>query len=155
MRRGGSEVDPMKSGILPPLTTRGPITTQSYTHAVPLPHDVQMRAAGKQMVPGLMYPSKGRGEKTIISMLPKKLNPPPLRKEMGQVGWGLHAKMGFSQWRFLYWLFFLLCFERHLCGSLVGLRLLHGLAECLCTGCHFHGRLDVCSSCYPDFGDES
>ncbi|KAJ4316994.1 hypothetical protein N0V84_007589 [Fusarium piperis] len=101
VRRNDSEVDPMKSGL-------PPATAQDYTHAVPLPHDVQMRAARKQMVLGLMYPSKGKGEKTIISMLPKKLNPPPLLKEMGQVGWGLHAKMGFSQWRFLYWLIFCL-----------------------------------------------
>lgn len=90
----------MKTRLLPPATA------QDYTHAAPLPHDVQMRAASKQMVRGLMYPSKGKGETTIISMLPKKLNPPPLLKEMGQVGWGLHAKMGFSQWRFVYWLVF-------------------------------------------------
>ncbi|KAJ4199876.1 hypothetical protein NW767_007856 [Fusarium falciforme] len=44
-------------------------------------------------------------------MLPKKLNPPPLVKEMGQIGWGLHAKMGFSQRRLLYWMVFCLVFN--------------------------------------------
>ncbi|RSM14890.1 hypothetical protein CEP52_001104 [Fusarium oligoseptatum] len=43
VRRDSSEVDPMKTGLLPP------VTAQDYTHAVPLPHDVQMRAARKQM----------------------------------------------------------------------------------------------------------
>ncbi|UPK95247.1 hypothetical protein LCI18_006182 [Fusarium solani-melongenae] len=105
VRRDDSEVDPMKTGLLPLVAAR------DYTHAVPPPHDVQMRAARKQMVLGLMYPSKGKGKKTIISMLPKKLNPPPLLREMGQVGWGLHAKMGFSQWRFPYWLIFCFVFN--------------------------------------------
>lgn len=58
------------------------------------------------MVFGLRDPKKGRGETTIIDMLPKKINPPPLPKRISEPGWGLHAKMGFSQRRFLLWLFF-------------------------------------------------
>ncbi|EEU36747.1 uncharacterized protein NECHADRAFT_86595 [Fusarium vanettenii 77-13-4] len=98
----GSQVDPMKVGLLPPSSA------QDYTHSVPNPHDVHMRAAGKQIVGGLRSPMKGRGDTTITAMLPKKLNPPPFAREMGQVGWGLHVKMSFSAWRFIYWL--ILCF---------------------------------------------
>lgn len=87
---------------LPPASAKG------YRHSVPLPHDIQMRAAGVQMVFGLSDPSKARGEKTIIDMLPKKVNPPPFAKKVKEPGWGLHAKMGFSQRRLLVWLLF--CF---------------------------------------------
>jgi hypothetical protein len=65
-----------------------------------------MRAAGLQMVFGLRDPKKGSRETTIIDMLPKKTNPPPFPRRISEPGWGLHAKMGFSQRRFLAWLLF-------------------------------------------------
>lgn len=98
MRHDDSEVDSLKAGLLPPVSAR------DYTHSVPSPRNIQMRAARKQMVRGLKYPKKERGKTTITSMLPKKQNPPPFARDMGKFGWGLHAKMGFSQWRFLCWL---------------------------------------------------
>ncbi|KAF5699322.1 serine threonine kinase [Fusarium mundagurra] len=91
------QVNPIQKELPPPATP-------FYNHSVPLPHDVHMRAAGLQMVFGLRDPKKGRGETTIVDMLPKKRNPPPLSKTISEPGWGLHAKMGFSQRRFLAWL---------------------------------------------------
>ncbi|KAF5692856.1 serine threonine kinase [Fusarium denticulatum] len=93
------QVNPIQKELPPPAT---PL----YNHSVPLPHDFHMRAAGLQMVFGLRDPKKGRGETTIIDMLPKKRNPPPFSKRISEPGWGLHAKMGFSQRRFLAWLAF-------------------------------------------------
>ncbi|KAF5651367.1 serine threonine kinase [Fusarium tjaetaba] len=92
------QVNPIQKELPPPATP-------FYNHSVPLPHDFHMRAAGLQMVFGLRDPRKGRGETTIISMLPNKRNPPPFSKRISEPGWGLHAKMGFSQRRFLAWLF--------------------------------------------------
>ncbi|KAF5968001.1 serine/threonine protein kinase [Fusarium bulbicola] len=91
------QVNPIQRELPPPATP-------FYNHSVPLPHDFHMRAAGLQMVFGLRDPRKGRGETTIIDMLPKKRNPPPFSKRISEPGWGLHAKMGFSQRRFLAWL---------------------------------------------------
>ncbi|KAF5539216.1 serine threonine kinase [Fusarium napiforme] len=93
------QVNPIQKELPPP-------TTPFYNHSVPLPHDFHMRAAGLQIVFGLRDPKKGRGETTIIDMLPKKRNPPPFSKRISEPGWGLHAKMGFSQRRFLAWLLF-------------------------------------------------
>ncbi|KAG4277154.1 serine/threonine protein kinase [Fusarium proliferatum] len=93
------QVNPIQKELPPP-------TTPFYNHSVPLPHDFHMRAAGLQMVFGLRDPKKGRGETTIVDMLPKKRNPPPFSKRISEPGWGLHAKMGFSQRRFLAWLVF-------------------------------------------------
>ncbi|KAF5548340.1 serine threonine kinase [Fusarium phyllophilum] len=93
------QVNPIQKELPPPATP-------FYNHSVPLPHDFHMRAAGLQMVFGLRDPKKGRGETTIIDMLPKKRNPPPFSKRISEPGWGLHAKMGFSQRRFLAWLCF-------------------------------------------------
>ncbi|KAF5599972.1 serine threonine kinase [Fusarium pseudoanthophilum] len=93
------QVNPIQKELPPPATP-------FYDHSVPLPHDFHMRAAGLQIVFGLRDPTKGRGETTIISMLPKKRNPPPFSKRISEPGWGLHAKMGFSQRRFLAWLLF-------------------------------------------------
>lgn len=93
------QVNPIQKELPPPATP-------FYNHSVPLPHDFHMRAAELQMVFGLRDPKKGRGETTIIDMLPKKTNPPPFSKKMSEPGWGLHAKMGFSQRRFLAWLIF-------------------------------------------------
>ncbi|KAF5644454.1 serine threonine kinase [Fusarium sp. NRRL 52700] len=93
------QVNPIQKELPPPATP-------FYNHSVPLPHDFHMRAAGLQMVFGLRDPKKGRGEKSIIYMLPKKKNPPPFSKRISEPGWGLHAKMGFSQRRFLAWLCF-------------------------------------------------
>ena len=81
-----------------------PTSGGEYEHFVPRPHDVHMRAAGEQMVFGLRNPKMARGETTIVRMLPKKINPPPFVKKMGQAGWGLHAKMGFSARKFLAWI---------------------------------------------------
>ncbi|KAF5592203.1 serine threonine kinase [Fusarium subglutinans] len=86
------QVNPIQKELPPPATP-------FYNHSVPLPHDFHMRAAGLQMVFGLRDPKKGRGETTIIDMLPKKRNPPPFSKRISEPGWGLHAKMGFSQRR--------------------------------------------------------
>ncbi|KAJ4046559.1 hypothetical protein NW753_009380 [Fusarium oxysporum] len=93
------QVNPIQKELPPPATP-------FYNHSVPLPHDFHMRAAGLQMVFGLRDPKKGSGETTIIDMLPKKTNPPPFPRRISEPGWGLHAKMGFSQRRFLAWLFF-------------------------------------------------
>lgn len=93
------QVNPIQKELPPPATP-------FYNHSVPLPHDFHMRAAGLQMVFGLRDPKKGRGETTIVDMLPKKRNPPPFSKRISEPGWGLHAKMGFSQRRFLAWLVF-------------------------------------------------
>ncbi|PNP79455.1 hypothetical protein FNYG_07071 [Fusarium nygamai] len=93
------QVNPIQKELPPPATP-------FYNHSVPLPHDFHMRAAGLQMVFGLRDTKKGRGETTIINMLPKKSNPPPFSKRISEPGWGLHAKMGFSQRRFLAWLAF-------------------------------------------------
>ncbi|KAH6967782.1 kinase-like domain-containing protein [Ilyonectria sp. MPI-CAGE-AT-0026] len=95
--RDRDQVALMQTG-LPPTSVR------EYEHSVPQPYDVHMRAAGEQMVFGLKDPKLAEGETTIINMLPKKVNPPPFVKQMGQEGWGLHVKMGFSQRRFLAWL---------------------------------------------------
>lgn len=95
--RDRDQVSLMQTG-LPPTSVR------DYEHSVPQPYDVHMRAAGEQMVFGLKDPKLAQGETTIINMLPKKVNPPPFVKQMGQEGWGLHVKMGFSQRRFLAWL---------------------------------------------------
>ncbi|RBA18502.1 serine/threonine protein kinase [Fusarium proliferatum] len=94
-----NQVNPIQKELPPP-------TTPFYDHSVPLPHDFHVRAAGLQMVFGLRDPKKGRGETTIVDMLPKKRNPPPFSKRISEPGWGLHAKMGFSQRRFLAWLVF-------------------------------------------------
>ncbi|RKL01723.1 hypothetical protein BFJ71_g5052 [Fusarium oxysporum] len=93
------QVNPIQKELPPPATP-------FYNHSVPLPHDFHMRAAGLQMVFGLRDPKKGSGETTIIDMLPKKTNPPPFPRRISEPGWGLHAKMGFSQRRFLAWLLF-------------------------------------------------
>ncbi|CVL00390.1 uncharacterized protein FMAN_09853 [Fusarium mangiferae] len=93
------QVNPIQKELPPP-------NTPFYNHSVPLPHDFHMRAAGLQMVFGLRDPKKGRGETTIVDMLPKKRNPPPFSKRISEPGWGLHAQMGFSQRRFLAWLVF-------------------------------------------------
>lgn len=77
-----------------------PASAKDYNHSVPEPHEVQMRAAEVQMVFGLRNPAKGRGKKTMINMVPKKLNPPPFARKVKEPGWGLHAKMGFSWRRF-------------------------------------------------------
>ncbi|KAL6399804.1 serine/threonine protein kinase [Ilyonectria robusta] len=95
--RDRDQVSLMQTG-LPPTSDR------DYEHSVPQPYDVHMRAAGEQIVFGLKDPKLAEGETTIINMLPKKVNPPPFVKQMGQAGWGLHVKMGFSQRRFLAWL---------------------------------------------------
>lgn len=97
--RDRDQVSLMQTG-LPPTSDR------DYEHSVPEPYDVHMRAAGEQIVFGLKDPKLAEGETTIINMLPKKVNPPPFVKQMGQAGWGLHVKMGFSQRRFLAWLLF-------------------------------------------------
>ncbi|CVL12815.1 uncharacterized protein FPRN_09895 [Fusarium proliferatum] len=93
------QVNPIQKELPPPATP-------FYNHSVPLPHDFHMRAAGLQMVFGLRDPKKGRGETTVVDMLPKKRNPPPFPRRISEPGWGLHAKMGFSQRRFLAWLVF-------------------------------------------------
>ncbi|OBS29445.1 hypothetical protein FPOA_03381 [Fusarium poae] len=102
------QVNPIQKELPPP-------TTPFYNHSVPSPHDFHMRAIGLQMVFGLRDPKKGRGERSIIGMLPKKKNPPPFSRRISEPGWGLHAKMGFSQRRFIVWL--LLCVV--LCAAFV------------------------------------
>ncbi|RKL28355.1 hypothetical protein BFJ72_g12586 [Fusarium proliferatum] len=95
-----------KDQVIPIQTELPPPATPFYNHSVPLPHDTHMRAAGMEMVFGLLDPKKGRGKTTLIDMLPKKTNPPPFPRRISEPGWGLHAKMGFSRRRFLAWLFF-------------------------------------------------
>ncbi|SCO53165.1 uncharacterized protein FFMR_11394 [Fusarium fujikuroi] len=95
-----------KDQVIPIEKELPPPATPFYNHSIPLPHGVHMRTAEQQMVFGLRDPKKGRGETTIIDMLPKKTNPPPFSKRVSEPGWGLHAKMGFSQRRFLAWLTF-------------------------------------------------
>ncbi|KAH6959429.1 kinase-like domain-containing protein [Fusarium avenaceum] len=73
------QVNPIQKELPPPAT---PL----YNHSVPVPHDFHMRAAGLQMVFGLHDPKKGRGETSIINMLPKKINPPPFSRRISEPG---------------------------------------------------------------------
>ena len=52
-----------------------------YEHNVPEPQDVHIKLLGAQMIAGLNDIDKDRRETTLIEMLPKKKNPPPLRRE--------------------------------------------------------------------------
>ncbi|KAH6898373.1 hypothetical protein B0T10DRAFT_543346 [Thelonectria olida] len=92
--RNRDQVCPVESGLPPP-------DARHYGHSVPEPLDIQMKAAAAQMVSGLMHPNRARGETDIVNMLPKKTNPPPFTKKVGEVGWGIHAQMGFSLRKFL------------------------------------------------------
>jgi len=67
-----------------------------------------MDLVASEIVRGLANPGRGRGKTIMKRRLPKKRNPPPLGNQMGSPGFGLHAEMGFSPRRFLWWL--LTCF---------------------------------------------
>ncbi|GKT52316.1 uncharacterized protein ColSpa_12497 [Colletotrichum spaethianum] len=77
-----------------------------YEHGMLTPEDVHMKLAAVQMVAGLMDPKTARGEKTVMTMLPKKKIPPNFKREMGMCGWGIYAQMGFSVKKILWWLIF-------------------------------------------------
>ena len=46
----------------------------------------------------------------MVSMLPKKRVPPDFKKTMRAMGWGMHAKMGYSAKKILWWLMFCVVF---------------------------------------------
>lgn len=79
-----------------------------YTHSIPKPVEVHQKLAAIQIVKGLMKPELGVGDKMIVNMLPKKQDPPTFIKNAGTAGWGIHAQLGFSVWRFIVWV--LVCF---------------------------------------------
>jgi hypothetical protein len=78
-----------------------------------------MRAAGLQMVFGLRDPKTGRGETTIIDMLPKKRNPPPFSKRISEPGFA--CQDGIFSAKVPGVVAFLHYFGWNLCGFLAGL----------------------------------
>ncbi|KAI1390684.1 kinase-like domain-containing protein [Hypoxylon trugodes] len=86
-----------------PTAQELPPSGRGYEHQIKYPKEVHMQMAAIQMVTGLMYPKEARGEKTMITILPRKLVPPTVEKIMGAEGWGLHAKMGFSILKIARW----------------------------------------------------
>ncbi|KAF4940722.1 hypothetical protein CGCF245_v002279 [Colletotrichum fructicola] len=80
--------------------------TEEYEHSIHPPDDIQKKLVAAQIVSGLRYPDSVRGQAEMISMLPKKKIPPDFNKTMRTMGWGIHAEMGFSAKKILWWLLF-------------------------------------------------
>ncbi|EQB45854.1 fatty acid desaturase [Colletotrichum gloeosporioides Cg-14] len=81
-----------------------------YEHGINPPDAIQMKLVGAQIVAGLRDPGAVRGQTEMVSMLPKKRVPPDFKKTMRAMGWGMHAKMGYSAKKILWWLMFCVVF---------------------------------------------
>lgn len=92
------QVRPLHSPRLPPREE-----TQ-WTHGIAIPINVNTKFIGEEMVYKLKSPERARGLLRIISQLPKKVGPPALDNAFGTKGWGIYATMGFSFWKFFWWL---------------------------------------------------
>lgn len=65
-----------------------------------------MKLVAAQIVSGLRHPDGVQGQTKMISLLPKKRVPPDFNKKMRKMGWGMHAQMGLSVKKMLWWLLF-------------------------------------------------
>ncbi|KAK8126986.1 uncharacterized protein PG998_002745 [Apiospora kogelbergensis] len=81
-----------------------PQRKDGYEHSMPKPENLQMRLMAAQIVQGLANPADAAGERRAVQALPKKLIPPPRILRMGEPGWGIELRMGFSPWKFGCWL---------------------------------------------------
>lgn len=92
------QVRPLHSPRLPPSEE------SQWTHGIESPLTANMKFLGEEMVYKLKNPKRARGFLRVISQLPTKKGPPSLDDAFGTKGWGIYASMGFSFWRFLWWL---------------------------------------------------
>ncbi|KAJ8106367.1 hypothetical protein ONZ43_g7088 [Nemania bipapillata] len=82
-----------------------PDQATGYDYDVVCDPDAEMKLAGIQIVAGLRCPEKvPQNEKMILGIIPKKLTPPRVERESRAVGWGLHAKPGFSLKKIIIWI---------------------------------------------------
>ncbi|KAI1751797.1 hypothetical protein F4782DRAFT_547348 [Xylaria castorea] len=97
-----------RNQVLPGSKDLPPPTQIEYEHGVLEPVDIHIRLAGLEIVEGLINPRIGNDKKDIIELLPRKRSPPSLDRKRGVEGWGLHARMGFSVYKFCCWI--VVCF---------------------------------------------
>lgn len=92
------QVRPIHSLSLPPSDQ------DQWTHGVKSPINVETKFLSEEMILKLQKPKLSRHKELIIKPLPKKKGPPSLNDEWGTQGWGIYASMGFSFWKFFWWL---------------------------------------------------
>ncbi|KAH7231617.1 uncharacterized protein BKA55DRAFT_581160 [Fusarium redolens] len=62
-----------------------------------------MMILAEELIAGLHDPKGAERGNYMVNALPKRKCPPPLPTLRGTEAWGLHAKMGFSAGRIVWW----------------------------------------------------